>query len=112
MNLAQCILIAHACIAAAIVATPFATDDPGILRVYIIFCLAIYMHWALNDNLCILTVVEMRARGMTSRGQSLIHRVMEPFFTKNASGTIHAAESAVLLSLVCVAAYKILSRPA
>ena len=111
MNVPRCILIAHACIAAAVVATPFAINDANILRVYIIFCLAIYVHWALNDNLCVLTLMEMRARGMTNRGQSLVHRVIEPFFTKSESASVHAAESLALLALVCLAAYKVLARP-
>jgi hypothetical protein len=105
--LARSICIAHALIAASIVMTPFCTGNPGILRLYLVFCLAILMHWILNDNLCVMTVLEMRARGVTTRAQSLIHRVMEPFFTRSDHAQVHRVECAILLGLCSVAVYRI-----
>ena len=61
----------------------------------------------MNDNLCVITVIEMRMRGIDTRGQSLVHRIIEPFFTRNVRSEVHAVESAVLFVLAGVALYKL-----
>lgn len=105
--LARFVLLIHVIISAGIIATPFLSNNAGVLRIYLVCCLAIYMHWTLNDNICIITLIEMRARGIRTRSESLVHRIISPFFTKSVQSEVHAVESAVLVSLAGVAAYKL-----
>lgn len=65
-----------------------------------------YIHWALNDNSCILTMMEIHARGLKTKKESFIHNIIEPWFTPPSSDVLHAVEVFILAILTLVAANK------
>ena len=65
-----------------------------------------YIHWALNDNSCILTMAEIHARGLQTKRESFVHNVIEPWFTPPSSGALHVLQVFVLAILTLIAANK------
>jgi len=61
------------------VSTPFATDNPFILLYYCFIIFFVMIHWYLNNDTCILTVIECKLRG-TRDTQTFMGRLLKPIY--------------------------------
>lgn len=77
---ADIILILHIVIVLWVVSVPFLKVS-GLHRItHAIALLSIMLHWLINDDTCVLTLIECKLRGISSRNQSLVHRVIAPVY--------------------------------
>ncbi len=68
----------HIVLVAFVVAAPF-SDDPAVLRAHIWLVPFLWIHWALNNDACALTVLECRLRGVPVE-KSFVHGVVSPVY--------------------------------
>lgn len=96
----------HIGIIIGLLVTPFVTQSCRILQLYLAFVFAMYMHWAINDDSCVLTQIEMILRGTPEKKESFIYMILHPWFTPPSNGCIHVCEIVLLGILSLVAAHK------
>ena len=53
------------------------SNNPKVLIIHVCMSLSLLMHWALNDDTCVLTEIECRVRGIKS-SQTLTHAMLGP----------------------------------
>lgn len=76
--LADLIYYFHICIIAFVLFAPICGQIP-ILILHIVFCISLLLHWATNQNICCLTVLEGQLRGMPY-DKGVIHRFIGPIY--------------------------------
>jgi hypothetical protein len=76
--LANLIRILHIAIIMFILFVPICNLIP-LLLLHITFCLSIYVHWACNNNVCALSLVESKLRGIPLE-KSFVSNVVSPFY--------------------------------
>lgn len=64
---ADLVRVAHAGFVVALIATPWLATDPSVLRLHALVCLVLVLHWASNNDQCLLSTFEAHLRGMERR---------------------------------------------
>lgn len=88
-----------------IILTPFATNSIGFLFLHFIFVLFLLLHWSLNSNVCCLTLLEQKIKGLeTEEDQyehSFTYNVLNPIFMfndkENTEKIINKASYAIII---------------
>ena len=84
MNIsANIIAFMHLLLIIFITVIPFITDNPFFLLYYVFILFFIMFHWYLNDDTCILTIIESRLRGKKDR-DTFMGKLIKPIY--NISG--------------------------
>lgn len=68
----------HLAIVAAVVAVPFLGNTQW-LALHAVFVPFLWLHWALNNDTCALTLLERTIRGVPE-SDSFVHRIVSPLF--------------------------------
>ena len=76
---ASIIYILHVSLILFNIITPFITNDPFILILYCLTLITIIMHWAINNDTCILTKLESYFRG-TEDTDTFMGRLIKPVY--------------------------------
>jgi hypothetical protein len=78
-TLANIIAFLHLIFIIFIVTTPFVTDDPFILSYYCFILFFVMVHWYLNNDTCVLTLIESRLRGKKDT-DTFMGRLVKPIY--------------------------------
>lgn len=92
--LANIIFTIHAAVIVWSIATPFITNETGMLVIHIAFVLGVMFHWMMNSNLCALSVIEAYMRNVHYT-ESFMHRLIGPIYD------IHESEWITICYIVC-----------
>lgn len=68
----------HLALVAFVVWAPFSGSDAA-LALHFFLVPFLWLHWALNDDTCALTLLESRLRGVDA-SESFVHRVVSPVY--------------------------------
>jgi|UniRef100_A0A6C0EEI2 hypothetical protein len=71
----------HILIILFIIITPF-IDNVLLLILHIVFCLCLFLHWYLNSDECILTLIECKLRNI-KKINSFIYEFISPMYNIN-----------------------------
>jgi hypothetical protein len=77
--LANIIAVFHLLFIIFITTTPFVTDNPFILLYYCFMLLFVMFHWYLNDDTCVLTLIEAKLRGQ-KKGDTFMGKLLKPIY--------------------------------
>lgn len=77
-TLADLVKIFHILIILFIIIGPF-LDDPMLLVLHITFCVCLMIHWLFNSDVCFLTFVEKKLRGVGDE-KSFIYQFIAPMY--------------------------------
>ena len=70
-----------------IVTTPFVTDNPFILLYYCFILFFVMFHWYVNDDTCVLTIIEAKLRGKKDN-ETFMGKLIKPIYNIS-SNEIH-----------------------
>ena len=73
------VFIIHALFIVGFIITPFLTNDPMMLLLHIIIGFGIIVHWLLNSNMCVVTLLEHKLFN-TPIDQTFTNRLIGKFF--------------------------------
>jgi len=108
-NLANVIFMLHLLIILFILFTPFTNILP-ILICHVCFCFLIIFHWLLNNNVCALSLLECKLRGIPM-DNTFVSRIVTPFYSPNNENVIVLVSEYILILLIVTSLYKILTHP-
>lgn len=96
---ANVLYIFHMTIIAFVLFAPFC-NILGILLVHVVFCASLFVHWRLNSNVCSLSVIESKLRGL-ERTDTFTHSLIAPIYDVSSTtwGTITTIITLVLMYL-------------
>lgn len=77
--LANFINVFHILIILFVVSTPFITDITYYLILHVALCVSLLVHWWANNNICGLSVVEAKLRGI-EYSDSFTHQFVAPMY--------------------------------
>jgi hypothetical protein len=77
-GLAAMIRLLHAMVVVFVVIVPF-MNYPQLLVLHITFCISLLVHWWGNNNMCSLSVLESKLRGLDYT-QSFTHSIIAPIY--------------------------------
>jgi hypothetical protein len=77
--LADIVSVFHALVVAFVLLTPFLTNIPYFLFLHATFGFSLLIHWYFNSNVCFLSVVESKLRGLDYT-QSFTHQFIAPVY--------------------------------
>lgn len=77
--IANIIKVIHFIIISFIIIIPFIKTSPGIYFIHSFFCLCILLHWYYNNDICSLSIIESRLRGINYT-QSYTHKLISPIY--------------------------------
>lgn len=69
----------HVAFVAFVVLAPF-SNDPRALVLHVLMLPLVWVHWVLNDDSCVLTILEQRLRGVTTK-TSFFHALVSPVYS-------------------------------
>ena len=78
-NLAKIVRIIHIIVVILILYIPF-TKNEKYLDFYIIVVPFLFFHWAVNDDTCVLTVIERRLRNADKKEDTFLHQIISPIY--------------------------------
>lgn len=96
--LANIVNIIHKIIVLFIVGTPFFGGLP-LLLINSVFIFGIMFHWALNSNICILTVIEKSLRGLPYDGQTFFGQLFGKIYAITENSQIYWIGMGILLTV-------------
>jgi hypothetical protein len=99
-GLANIIFWIHCIFILFILVIPF-TNIPVLLMLHIIACVSLFIHWKTNSNICSLTILEAKLRGL-NHTDTFMHRVVSPIYNIN-DNTIWF----ITFALMCLSIYKL-----
>lgn len=76
--IANSIYIFHILVILFVIFIPF-SNIPAFLILHITFCLCLFVHWYANSNICSLTIIEGKFRGL-DRTQTFSHKFIAPLY--------------------------------
>lgn len=79
MTWANVVAVAHAAFVAFMVWAPF-SRSPRARVAYLITAPVLWLHWAMGDSTCALTMLETRLRGLDGPSESFVHRLVAPVY--------------------------------
>lgn len=77
--LANIVSIFHFSIILFIIVIPFTKVFPAILFIHILLCISIILHWLHNSNVCSLSILEAKLRGIPYT-KSYTHSIISPIY--------------------------------
>ena len=103
--LANVIAVFHACIVLFVIVVPF-LNYQHFLILHIVFCLSLLVHWYGNSNVCSLSMLESKFRGMPYT-DSFTHRFVAPMYdvSKTSWSKICYTVTILLLAVSCYKVY-------
>lgn len=100
MNIAANIIaFLHLLFIIFVATTPFATDNPFFLLYYSFILFFVMLHWYLNNDTCILTVIESKLRG-TRDTQTFMGRLLKPIYNVQSNEIKYVTLSLFLFALI------------
>ena len=81
--MANLILLFHFCIVIFVLVAPF-INIIAIWILHIIFCICMIIHWKLNNNICSLSVLEAKLRGL-DYVETFAHKFVSPIYDISSS---------------------------
>lgn len=78
-TVANIVFILHLLFILFILVIPF-TNSPIFLILHIVTCISLFIHWQSNSDVCCLTSLEAKMRGIES-SETFIHRLVSPVYT-------------------------------
>jgi len=106
--LANCIWLFHTCVILFVLFAPL-TDIPYFLILHATFCVSLIVHWYGNSNVCSLSVLESKLRGLEYT-ESFTHQFIGPVYEVSQTSWSYVCW-VVTISLLCVSVYKIYRSP-
>lgn len=103
--LANCISFFHVLIILFVLLAPF-SNIPYILFLHIMFCITLVIHWYLNSNVCALSILESKFRGLDSHADGFIHKFVAPMYDVSETNWSNFCWM-VTLVLMSVSSYKL-----
>ncbi len=79
MWLASVVALAQVAFLAFMIAAPFGSSRQALV-LHALVTPFLWVHWALNDDTCFLTLVEKRLRGLQDNSDSFMHRLVSPIY--------------------------------
>jgi hypothetical protein len=79
MWLASVVALAHAAFLVFMIAAPFGSCRQALV-LHALVTPFLWVHWALSDDTCFLTLVEKRLRGLQDNSESFMHRLVSPIY--------------------------------
>ena len=74
----------HVLFITAVLVVPF-TNNIDYLQFYTVFIPFLFLHWALNDDTCALTVIEKVVTGKTENKETFVGRIIDPIYNMDDS---------------------------
>ena len=97
--LANIIFTLHLCLIIFILVTPFYTDKIIVLTLHIISVISLILHWKLNDDVCILTLIEGYLRNVNYK-DGFIHQFVGPVYNHNSDLSHKMCLILILISII------------
>ena len=109
MILATIIRIIHWFIISFVILSPFSKLAP-ILILNITGAWCLLLHWAANNDVCFLTLMEAKLRGMTDYKQGFLHQFISPIYNISDKRMNQIAHGVVIASML-FSIYNLLEHP-
>lgn len=77
--LAGFIRIIHILVILFVISTPLLINSIEILILHVTFCTSLLVHWYYNNNICSLTLIEAKLRGIEIDG-GFIYKIIAPIY--------------------------------
>jgi hypothetical protein len=77
--LAGFIRIIHILVILFVISTPILITTVDLLILHVTFCVSILIHWYYNNNICSLTLIEAKLRGIEIEG-GFIYKIIAPIY--------------------------------
>lgn len=106
--LADAIWVFHLLVVAFVVVAPL-TQLPALHILHITFSLSLLVHWYCNSNVCSLSMIESKLRGLDYT-ESFTHRIVAPIYDISKT-TWSKFCYTVTIILLCVSIYKLIYSP-
>lgn len=103
--LADIVNIIHKIVVLFVIGVPFFGNIP-VLLINLVFMFGIMFHWALNSNVCALTVLEKTLRGTSYDGETFFGQLFGKIYTINNNSSIYWIG---ILILVGITLFRLLS---
>lgn len=104
--LANIIYYFHMCIVLFMIIVPF-TNIPSLLILHIVSGICLLIHWKLNSNVCSLTLLEAKLRGI-NRVHTFTHEFIAPIYDISSTSWSHIC-SILTIVLIYISFIKILN---
>ena len=95
----------HVVIILYILFTPFLANNVAALLLYMLFVIAIVMHWIANHHFCVLSMLESKIRGIEYE-KGFINSILKPVFGFGVNNTAYYVIMALLFT---VAIYRLVN---
>lgn len=105
MFLAFMICVFHTLVVLFILLMPFLTNIPSYLILHVMSCFTLLLHWWMNSDVCSLTVMEAKLRGI-SREDALTHKFISPVYNIN-DNTWNKVMYIITISVMLYSVYKL-----
>jgi len=100
MNIAaNSIAILHLLFVIFITTTPFVTDNPFILLYYCFILFFVMLHWYLNNDTCVLTILEAKLRGKRDN-ETFMGRLIKPIYNVSSKEIQYVAIGLFIFALL------------
>jgi len=106
--LANVVWVLHLAFVAWMIIVPFTNNEP-MLVLHLMIVPFLWMHWALNDDTCALTLAERHLRGVSSN-ESFFHNLVSPVY-KIRDEDVRSVSWLVSVALWGLTLSKVLKRP-
>ena len=106
--LANAIWMFHLLVVAFVVVAPL-TQVPALHILHITFSLSLLVHWYCNSNVCSLSMIESKLRGLDYT-ESFTHRIVAPIYDISKT-TWSKLCYTVTIILLCISIYKLIRSP-
>ncbi|NBO99323.1 MAG: hypothetical protein EBU90_04240 [Proteobacteria bacterium] len=105
---ADIIWLCHLCVVAFVVLAPL-TQLPALHILHVTFSLSLLVHWYCNSNVCSLSMIESKLRGLDYT-ESFTHRIVAPIYDISKT-TWSKLCYTVTIVLLCISLYKLTHSP-
>uniref|UniRef100_A0A6C0H6C7 Uncharacterized protein n=1 Tax=viral metagenome TaxID=1070528 RepID=A0A6C0H6C7_9ZZZZ len=105
---ADIIWFCHLCVVAFVILAPL-TQLPALHILHITFSLSLLVHWYCNSNVCSLSMIESKLRGLDYT-ESFTHRIVAPIYDISKT-TWSKLCYTVTIILLCISLYKLTHSP-
>lgn len=102
--LANVIWLFHVGVVLFVMLAPF-FNVPSALVLHVTFCITLLVHWNANSNVCSLSVLESKLRGIDYT-QSFTHQFIGPVYDVSSTDWSNIVWTATVV-LMCVSAYRL-----
>lgn len=93
------IQLIHLLLCIAIITGPFVIKNRYFLKVYVLCVMLIVFHWVINNDTCVLTVIESWISGKPS-DQTFIGRIVKPIYNIKNTQIMNVTLILLLIALI------------